>query len=217
MFTKPQIAGVVAEFLGTAVLVMVALVLAQTTGVPYFIGTSVAVTLVVVYMLFGSVSGGHFNPAVTFGMWTTRMIGTLRAVSYMAAQMLGGLAALQLYQYFVNRPLPGKNAAFSTPMFLAEVVGAAIVVMALSGALKKGYDSLQTALTYGAAFFVGIMIAATASAAYLNPAIALGIRNWNAVYVLGPLVGGLLGANLYMWLFADGIPVVRKSRFLRRK
>ncbi|HSX18223.1 MAG TPA: aquaporin [Candidatus Saccharimonadales bacterium] len=202
MFTRPQIATVVAEFMGTAILVMVALVLSQTTAVSYFIGTSVAATLAVVYVIFGSISGAHVNPAITFGMWTARKIGTLRAVAYIAAQLLGGLAALQLYQYFTNHTLPAKNQVFSTPMWLAEVVGAGVLAMALTAAISKKFDTLTTALAYGVSFFVGIMIAATASAAYLNPAIALGVRNWNAVYVLGPLVGGLIGVNLYTMLFA---------------
>ena len=202
MFTRPQIATVVAEFLGTAALVMVALILSQTTAVSYFIGTSLAAALAVIYMIFGSVSGAHVNPAITFGMWTARQISTLRAVLYVAAQLLGGLAALELYQYFTNRGLPAKNLEFSTPMWLAEVVGTAILAMALIAAIRKGLDTLQTAVAYGLAFFVGILIAATASAAYLNPAIALGERNWNAVYVLGPLVGGLIGVNLYTMLMA---------------
>jgi glycerol uptake facilitator-like aquaporin len=203
MFTRPQIATIVAEFLGTAMLVMVALILSQTTAVSYFIGTSVAAALVVIYMIFGSISGAHVNPAITFGMWTARQISTLRAVLYVAAQLLGGLAALELYQYFTNRNLPAKNLAFSTPLWLAEVVGTAILAIALIAAIRKGLDTLQTAVVYGLAFFVGILIAATASAAYLNPAIALGERSWNAVYVLGPLVGGLIGVNLYTMLFSE--------------
>jgi glycerol uptake facilitator-like aquaporin len=202
MFTRPQIATVVAEFLGTATLVMVALILSQTTAVSYFIGTSLAAALAVIYMIFGSISGAHVNPAITFGMWTARQISTLRAVLYVAAQLLGGLAALELFQYFTNRDLAAKNLAFSTPMWLAEVVGTAILAMALIAAIRKGFDTLQTAVVYGLSYFVGILIAATASAAYLNPAIALGERSWNAVYVLGPLVGGLIGVNLYTMLMA---------------
>ncbi|HEY5550024.1 MAG TPA: aquaporin [Candidatus Saccharimonadales bacterium] len=202
MFTRPQIATVVAEFLGTATLVMVALILSQTTAVSYFIGTSVAAALVVLYMVFGSISGGHFNPAVTFGMWSARQISTLKGVMYVAVQLLGGLAALELFQYFTNRQLQAKNLEFSTPIWLAEVVGTAILALALIAAIKKGFDTLQTAVVYGLSFFIGILIAATASAAYLNPAIALGERSWNAVYVLGPLVGGLIGVNLYTMLMA---------------
>src|SRR3990167_215221 len=203
MFSRPQISAVAAEFLGTATLVMVALILSQTTAVSYFIGTSLAAALAVIYMIFGSVSGAHVNPAITFGMWTARQISTLKAILYVAAQLLGGLAALELFQYFTNREMAAKNLAFNTPMWLAEVVGTAILAMALIAAIRKGFDTLQTAVVYGVSYFVGILIAATASAAYLNPAIALGERSWNAVYVLGPLVGGLIGVNLYTMLMAS--------------
>ena len=203
MFTRPQIATVAAEFLGTGLLVMMALILTGTTAVSYFIGTSLAVTLVAIYLMFGGVSGAHVNPAITFGLWTARKISTLRAVSYIAVQMLGALAALELFQYFTDRALPTKSLEFSTPMWLAEVVGTAILAFALTVAVSKRFDALNTSLVYGGSFFVAIMVAAIASAAYLNPAIALGLRSFNAIYVLGPLVGGVVGVNLYKYLFAN--------------
>ncbi|HLA49051.1 MAG TPA: aquaporin [Candidatus Saccharimonadales bacterium] len=201
-FNKARTAPLAAEFLGTGVLVMVALVLSQTTGVPYFIATSVAVTLALVYVLFGSVSGGHFNPAITVGMWAARKMATIRGISYIAAQLLGGVAAWQLFQYFSNQALPVKSSSWSTTAWLAEVVGTAILAVGLTAALTRRLDTLTTALTYGASFFAGIMVAATASAAYLNPASALALRNFNAVYILGPLVGGIIGVGLYTWFFA---------------
>ncbi|MEK7561830.1 MAG: aquaporin [Patescibacteria group bacterium] len=201
-FNRARTAPLLAEFLGTSILVMVALVLSQTTGVPYFIATSVAVTLGLVYVLFGSVSGGHFNPAITVGMWSARRISAVRGATYIAAQMLGGVASWQLFQYFTNQSLTVKTTNWSTPMFLAELVGAAILAMGLTASLMRGLDTLTTALAYGASFFAGILVAATASAAYLNPASALALRNFNWVYILGPLVGGVVGVNLYMWLFA---------------
>ncbi len=201
-FNRAKTAPLLAEFLGTSVLVMVALVLSQTTGVPYFIATSVAVTLALVYVLFSSVSGGHFNPAITVGMWVARKMSTIRGISYVAAQLLGGVAAWQLFQYFTNQALPVKSSPWSTTAWLAEVVGTAILAMGLTAALTRRLDTLTTALTYGASFFAGILVAATASAAYLNPASALALRNFNAVYILGPLVGGIIGVSLYTWFFA---------------
>ena len=201
-FNRAKTAPLLAEFLGTSVLVMVALVLSQTTGVPYFIATSVAVTLALVYVLFSSVSGGHFNPAITVGMWVARKMSTIRGISYIAAQLLGGVAAWQLFQYFTNQALPVKSSSWSTTAWLAEVVGTAILAMGLTAALTRRLDTLTTALTYGASFFAGILVAATASAAYLNPASALALRNFNAVYILGPLVGGIIGVSLYTWFFA---------------
>jgi glycerol uptake facilitator-like aquaporin len=194
------VAPVLAEFLGTAVLVMIALILGQTTAVSYFIATSLAVTAAAVFMLFNMISGAHTNPGITFGMWTARRIGTLRGITYIAAQLLGGVASWQLFQYLTNHTLTARSAAFSTPVWLAEVVGTAILAMAFAAALSRRFEQLYSGIMVGTAYFVGIVVAATASAGYINPAIALGSRAWSSAYVLGPLVGGLIGVNLYTYL-----------------
>jgi|SRR5579862_1112756 len=195
------VAPVLAEFLATGILVMVALVLGQTTAVSYFIATSLAVAAAAIYLLFSAVSGAHANPAITFGMWTARRIGTLRGITYIAAQLLGGLVAWQLYQYLTNHALQAKNVPFSTTVWLAEVIGTGILALAYTAAVKRGAAVLNSAVAIGAAYFVAILIAATASAGYVNPAVALGSRAWSGVYVLGPLVGGLVGVNLYSFFF----------------
>jgi glycerol uptake facilitator-like aquaporin len=200
------VAPVVAEFLGTGVLVIIALVLGQTTAVSYFVATSVAVTAAAVFALFNAVSGAHTNPAITFGMWTARKIGTLRGISYVAAQLLGGLASWQLFQYLTNHTLTAKTATFSTPVWLAEVVGTAVLAMAFTAALSRRVEALYGSLMVGAAYFVGIVIAATASSGFVNPAVALGSRAWSAAYVFGPLVGGLVGVNIYSYLFSNPAP-----------
>ena len=201
--SRPQIATVLAEFLGTGLLVMVALVLTQTTGVSYFVGTSLAVALAVIVVWFGNISGAHVNPALTFGMWTARKIGTLRALAYIIAQLLAALLTLELYQYLTNHHLQARHVTFSTPMWLAEVVGTAIWAFALAAVLSKKTEALQAAVTMGAAIFTGVIVAATASAGFINPAIALAERSFSSVYVLGPLVGGLIGVNLYTYVFAN--------------
>jgi glycerol uptake facilitator-like aquaporin len=203
---RTAVAPVVAEFVGTGVLVMIALILGQTTAVSYFIATSVAVTAAVVYMLFNMISGAHTNPAITFGMWTARRIGTMRAITYIAAQLLGGLVSWQLFQYLTNHTLTARTATFSTPVWLAETVGTAILAMAFTAALSRRVEALYSGLMVGAAYFTGIVIAATASSGLINPAIALGSRAWSAAYVLGPLAGGLIGVNLYTYLFGAEIP-----------
>lgn len=200
---RSAVAPLTAEFLGTGVLVMIALILGQTTAVSYFIATSVAVTAAVVYMLFNAVSGAHTNPAITFGMWTARKMGTIRAITYIVAQLLGGLASWQLFQYLTNHTLTAKTATFSTPVWLAETVGTAVLAMAFAAALSRKTEQLYSGFMIGAAYFVGIVIAATASSGYINPAVALGSRAWSAAYVLGPLAGGLIGVNLFVYLFAS--------------
>lgn len=201
-FNRLSAGALLAEFLGTAAFVSVALVLTETTAVSYFIATSVAVTLAVIVLMFGGVSGAHVNPAITFGMWTARRIGTLRAVGYIAAQMLGGLAAWQLYQYLTDRPLAAKTVTFNVHLWLAEVVGTFILALGFAAAASRVFDALQSAVAYASALFVGIIVASVSSAGLLNPALALGVRSWGLTYILGPLVGGLVGINLYYLLFA---------------
>ncbi|OGL24860.1 hypothetical protein A3A68_00280 [Candidatus Saccharibacteria bacterium RIFCSPLOWO2_01_FULL_48_13] len=200
-FNVTKAAALTAEFLGTALLVMVALVMSETTGVSYFIATSLALALGVIVLFFGPVSGAHVNPAITFGLWTARKMGTLRAASYVIAQLLGGLAAWQLYEYLVDKSLPAKTVTFSTPVLVAEIIGTAVLAMGVTAAVVRKYETGQMAAAAGAAIFTGVLVAATASAGYINPAIALGLQSWSSVYVLGPLVGGLIGVNLYVWLF----------------
>ncbi|OGL26589.1 hypothetical protein A3E49_03765 [Candidatus Saccharibacteria bacterium RIFCSPHIGHO2_12_FULL_49_19] len=200
-FSVPKVAALVAEFLGTALLVTVALVMSETTGVSYFIATSLALALGVITLLFWQVSGAHVNPAITFGMWTARKMGTLRAASYIVAQLLGALGAWQLYEYLTDKTLPAKTVAFSTPVLVAEIIGTAVLAMGFAAAVTRKLEAGQAAAVYGLAIFSATLVAAIASAAYINPAVALGLRSWSSVYVLGPLVGGLIGVNLYVWLF----------------
>lgn len=222
---KATTAPLLAEFLGTSVLVMVTLVLSQTTAVSYFIGTSVALALGVAYMMFSGVSGGHFNPAITLGVWASKKItqsSSVKAVTYIVAQVLGALASWQLYQYFVNQKITAQPVKYSLPLLVAEVVGTFILALGFATAASRAFSALESALTYGFSLFVGIMVAATASAAFLNPAVALGLRsfNFNWVYIVGPIVGGVVGIVLYKVMFepATGVKAVAaKARTAVRK
>lgn len=215
MLTRARVSQLTAEFLGTGLIVMMALVLSQTTAVSYFIATSVAIALAVAYMVFGPVSGGHFNPAITVGLWAVRRIQTLPGVSYIAAQLLGGAAAWQLFEYFTGRAVETRGGALDVKVLIAEAVGAFILAMGFTAAVSRSLTALESALTYAASLFVGVMVAAMASAAYINPAVALGLQDFKWQYVVGPLVGGVLGVGLYYVLFAPA-KVALKLPFLRR-
>ena len=205
-------AKLAAELIGTGVLAMLILVMSNTTAVSYFIATTAAVTLAALVMLFGPVSGAHMNPAVTFGMWTARRMGTVKAVFYIVAQALGGLAAWQLYQYLTNHSLTARTVNFDTRLFIAEGVGAAVLVFAYAAVVSRAVDTVVSAVTVSTAFFAGIMIAATASFGYINPAVALAARSTSVVYTVGPLVGGLVGYNLYTMLFEPAKKAAAKKK-----
>jgi len=71
-----------------------------------FIGVSLAFGLTVLTMIYavGHISGGHFNPAVSFGLWSAGKFETSSLVPYIIAQVVGGIAgAFVLYMIFRTR------------------------------------------------------------------------------------------------------------------
>ena len=78
------------EFVGTMFFLYVIL----ATGNPVAIG----VALVLAIMALGSVSGGHFNPAVTIMMAAAGRMEIDQVPGYVCAQILGGLAALEVFK-----------------------------------------------------------------------------------------------------------------------
>lgn len=78
------------EFLGTFLFLSV---VAATTQ-PILI----ALGLLLVLLLGGSISGGHFNPAISIMMWAKGALSGADTAAYMLAQVLGGLGALAAYK-----------------------------------------------------------------------------------------------------------------------
>ncbi|MFZ1324181.1 MAG: aquaporin [Candidatus Saccharimonadales bacterium] len=193
-----------AEFLGTATLATVAINVSRSQiGIGYFVAIGVGLTLGMLVLALGPVSGGHFNPAVTIGLWTVRKVKTLQAVSYLAAQMLGGLAAWQLANYFVGQELPSvANKSFDWKVLVAEAVGTLVFTFLVSSAVFQRYEGGKAAALIGGGLTIGVIVASSASNAVLNPAVALANQSWSWAYAAGPIVGALIGTNLYVLLFA---------------
>jgi glycerol uptake facilitator-like aquaporin len=204
MLTRKNVAMLVAEALGTAILTFSVLaVLKSAIGIPYFAAIGVGLTLSVLVATMASTSGAHVNPAVTVGLWTLRRIDTMRALLYLVAQFVGALAAFRLYEYVTDRTLESiASTDFRWEVLVAELVGAAVFGVGVAAALYQRYEGGKLALTIGGSFAVGILLAGVASAGLLNPAVALGVQSWDKASVIGPVLGVVLGMNLYAMLFA---------------
>lgn len=204
MFGRKKIAMVTAEFLGTGVLTLVVLAVSKSTlGLPYFVAIAAGLVLVAMSLAVGAVSGAHFNPAVTIGLWTTRKIKALPALVYIAAQMLGAGAAFMLYNYFAVQDLTSMDSKFETQILVAEALGAFVFSIAWAAASYQRLEAGKAAAVVGIGLMLGILVASMASAALLNPAVAFGVKMFSWVYVLGPILGGIIGFNLYGLLFAQ--------------
>lgn len=83
------------EFLGTFLFLSVII----ATNTPILI----ALALLLVILLGGGISGGHFNPAVSVMFWAKGALTNTDLAGYIVAQVLAGLSALTVYNYLFRR------------------------------------------------------------------------------------------------------------------
>ncbi len=200
---RKKVAVLVAEFVGTFALASAVYAMASRTAFPFFGAAAAGMAVAVMILLVGAVSGGHFNPAVTFGLWTRRKLETSVAIVYIAVQMLAGLVSLGFTRYLLEEPI--KNMATETwdiRVLVAEAVGTALLTFGIAAAVAQAYEGGRLAATIGASVFIGVVVASFAAAGALNPAVALGIYAWSGSYIVGPLIGSVVGFHLYDLLFA---------------
>jgi glycerol uptake facilitator-like aquaporin len=213
MFRREGISLLIAELIGTFALTFVVLSVSKSPiGIPYFVAIAAGLTLAIIVLVLGRAPGVHINPAVTFSMWAVRKIGTLQGLLFIAAQFMGAAFAWRLYTYLVNTTVPSiATKEFDWRVFVAEMVGTAVFVLGVTAAVYKNYEGGKFAATIGGSLVLGIVIAASISNGVINPAVALGVQSWSKEYVVAPLVGGLIGANLYTLLFAGEQFAVKTS------
>lgn len=205
MFGRRKVATLVAEFLGTGVLTLLILSVQRSTiGVPFFVALAAGLALALMVFAVGGISGSQLNPAITIGMWTARKITTINAIMYVIVQLLGAWAAYYLYIYFVKNALQPVGGHFTGRILVAEAVGTGIFAFGWTAAIYQRFSTAVTASVAGLSYIVGIIAASSAAIGLLNPAVALGVRAWVwGTYVLGPVLGAVIGVNLYSLVFAE--------------
>ncbi|HLB66847.1 MAG TPA: aquaporin [Candidatus Saccharimonadales bacterium] len=198
MINQKQVDLVLAEFFGTATLALVVYTILARTGFPFFTGVVAGATVGIMVYVLAKFSDAHLNPAVTVGLWSLRKVSTVQAVVHIGAQLLGGLAAWGILEYFLGRSLTSLAVGdFSWKIFAAEATGGFVLLFGVASAVYQKLNQQQTALVCGGSLFLGILVASLASNGIVNPAVALGIQSWSWAYAAAPLAGAVLGANVY--------------------
>lgn len=224
MFTRNRAAILLAEFLGTGMLALVMLSVQHSTiGLAYFVALAAGLTLAMATVVFGRTGAAHFNPAVTIGLWTARQIKTLPALLYIVAQMLGAWTAYGLYTYFVKTSLQSIGGPYDGHVLVAEAVGTFILSLAFAAAVFNNFLNAKAAAVIGAGYTLAIIVAAGAlttnggmAIGIANPAVAIGMRafavfgsmGWGT-YALGPVLGAVIGFNLYALLYSPENALMR--------
>lgn len=207
----------VAEFIGTFTLVFVGIgaIATASEGSAGLLAVALAhgLALVVMVTATAAVSGGHLNPAVSFGVWLAGRLPFAALVGYVVAQVLGALAATAV----ILAALPAQVRAVSlgTPALAPDVGVASALVLEAVLTFFLVFTVFTTAvdrraprmggLFIGLSVTMGILVAGPLTGAALNPARHLGpalvagggflAQAW--IYWLGPLVGGAIAALVY--------------------
>jgi aquaporin Z len=188
-----------AEFLGTALLVFIA-VGSAVAGIDQLgpAGVALAFGLVLLALAYaiGPVSGCHINPAVTLGVLLTRGMTVQEAVGYWGAQFAGGIAGAALLQLMVSD--------FGGLTDQTGALGANDWGLTISGG---GAFVLETLLTFAFVLVILLVTGKAATPGFAGLAIGLSLT---AVHLLGiPLTGTSVNParSLGPALFAGGLPL----------
>ncbi|HGG6428065.1 TPA: aquaporin Z [Salmonella enterica subsp. enterica serovar Kottbus] len=223
-----------AEFLGTFWLVFGgcgSAILAATfpqLGIGFF-GVALAFGLSVLTMAYavGSISGGHFNPAVTLGLWAGGRFSARAVLPYMLSQVSGGLVAASAL-YFIASGQANFDATASgfasngygahspggfsmQAGMITEIILSAFFLLVIMGCTDKhapaGFAPLAIGLVLTLIHLISIPVTNTSVNPARSTASALFQGTW-AVEQLWffwamPLIGGSIGGLLYRWILAD--------------
>jgi aquaporin Z len=220
-------AGVIAEALGTFLFFFVgagSVVLGdyQVAGGGAgagLLGVALAhgLVLAVLVSALGAVSGGHFNPAVTFGVWIMGKVTPMRAGMYLVAQLLGGLGAgLALKLVFPdawqasNIGTPALGPGISPVMGIGiEAVLTMVLILAVIGTAVDPRAPRIGGLAIGLAVAADILVGGPLTGAAMNPArwfgpaVAAGAYADWYVWWIGPAIGAAVAALIYRTTLAE--------------
>ncbi len=200
-----------AEFAGTFALVFAGtgaiIINSQFNGVITHVGIALTFGLVIMTMIyaFGSVSGAHFNPAVTLGFWVAKQIRLKETLPYFAAQTSGALAASLLLRFMFpeSEDLGGTSYESLRLAFVFEIILTFfLMTVILSVTTGKSTSSNLAGLAIGSTVAFCAMFGGPVSGASMNPARSLGpaLVSLNLdqlwMYFLAPGIGALLAVGV---------------------
>ncbi|MNM98123.1 Aquaporin Z [compost metagenome] len=197
-----------------------------------FVGVALAFGLTVLTgaYAFGHISGAHFNPAVSIGLWAGGRFAGKDLVPYIVAQVLGGIVAgfilLQIAQGNPNFLIDGSQAgAFASngygalspggyavaAAFLCEVVLTAVFLVVIMGATHGRAPAGFAPIAIGLALTLIHLISIPVTNTSVNPARSTAVAVFAGsgalsqlwLFWVAPILGALIGGIAYKWIGND--------------
>ncbi|KAF4563199.1 hypothetical protein EYR36_003638 [Pleurotus pulmonarius] len=177
-----------------------------------YIAMSMGLSLLVSAWLFYRITGGLFNPNVSLALLLTGVIGPVKFILYVIAQLVGGIAAAGLVRGLTGMPLASNTrlsaqTSIAQGVFIEMFITAALVLSVLMLAAEKHVATPFAPVGVGLTLFVGHLFAVFYTGASMNTARSFGVaavtgfpdgHHW--IYWLGPTLGSFLGAGIYSLL-----------------
>ena len=205
------------EFIGTFFLVF-SIGMAATSGNP-LAPLAIGLTLMVMVYMGGHVSGAHYNPAVTVGIFMRGKIGASEIGPYIAAQIAGALVASGAVHFLTGEtfaPEPGGEAGV-VEVLLAEIIFTfALMLVVLNVATSKATEgNSYYGLAIGFTVTAGAFAVGPISGGAFNPAVGTGPILANVAmgtgdisnlwyYWVGPLAGAVLATSVFKMQNPEG-------------
>jgi aquaporin NIP len=191
----------IAEAVGTFGLSFVVLgALSYVHVLPVAVPVIAALTLGLFVYTIGSVSGCHINPAVSVGVWFVKKISSGELLRYIAAQLIGAVAAVLVAKWFmIVSPITG--GVFDVRVFVAEALGTFFFVFGIASVVYGKVRDALSGVVIGGSLLLGILVSSVAGAAgILNPAVALALSAHSIVYLGAPFIGAIGAFLLYRYI-----------------
>jgi aquaporin Z len=195
-----------AEFIGTFFLVLTIGCTVIGHGAGPFAPLAIGSALMVMIFAGGHISGGHFNPAVTLGVWLCGKCEAKDVAPYMTFQIMGGVLAALVVKFLKGRGAVAPLHPAAVPAFLAEFLFTfALVYVVLNVATAKDTSGNSFyGLAIGSTVLVGAFSVGNISGGAFNPAVAagisvMGLSSWSNIwiYLLADFAGGTVAAGAF--------------------
>ncbi|MEY2675647.1 MAG: hypothetical protein RL102_913 [Actinomycetota bacterium] len=196
-----------AEFLG--VTLFLAAIIGTGAAATELPRLALATTLALAILLTAGISGGHLNPAVSLYFFAKKQISAAELLTYVAAQLLGGLVGAHLGAWLIGKAIPGIGTSTANPYAFAfggEILATAVLVWIVGSLAASDKGNL---IPWAVGLWVSAAAAFTATGAQANPAVTFGLlfngkglaeTGW---LVVAQLVGTAI-AVLLMMVFKPG-------------
>ncbi len=130
-----------------------------------------------------------------------KKIATREAILYVVVQALGAFVALNIGRTFIVVPT-SLAVADTYRVFFAEAIGTFFFTFGIAAVVVGVVHERLAGFVVGGSLLLGISIASIGANGVLNPAVAYGIKSFSTAYVVGPILGSILGMSASFYLTA---------------